>query len=146
MNRTPAMHRVLPPSSPLLSRRDTSPPVLVEENALETHFQPIVSLRNGTIFAVEALTRAFDEERRRSVPPATLFGVAEELEMLGEFDRFCRRRAAERFVGSGQGAPFALSLNWDSRTLSSYGADPSQLTRLADRLEIPRSRIVLEIL
>lgn len=148
MNRPSAMHRVLMPPNHLATsaRRDTSPPVLVEEDALETHFQPIVSLRNGTIFAVEALTRAFDEERRRQVPPATLFGVAEELEMLGEFDRFCRRRAVERFATTSGGAPFALSLNWDSRTLSSYGADPSQLTRLADRMELPRSRVLIEIL
>lgn len=130
----------------LRPRRDTSPPVLVQEDALETHFQPIVSLRNGTVFAVEALTRAFDEERGRSVPPATLFGVAEELEMLGEFDRFCRRRAVERFASLASGSQFALSINWDSRTLGSYGADPGQLSRLADRLGIPRSRVVLEVL
>lgn len=144
----PAIHRVLmpPTDESVRTRRDTSPPVLVQEHALETHFQPIISLRNGTVFAVEALTRAFDEQRNRQVPPATLFGVAEELEILGEFDRFCRRRAVERFATLGNDAPFALSLNWDSRTLGSFGADPGQLSRLVDRLGLPRSRIIIEVL
>src|SRR5690606_27662478 len=80
------------------------------------------------------------------IPPASLFGVAEELELLGELDRFCRRRAVERFARLARDTPIVLSLNWDSRTLGTYGEDPRQLSRLVDRLGIPRSSVVIEIL
>lgn len=125
--------------------RAIAPAVLVGEDQLETHFQPIVSLHNGTIFAVEALSRAFEPHTQRLIPPATLFGIAEELELLFDFDRFCRRKALERFA-SVSAEPHAITLNWDVRTLARHAADPEPLARLVDEVGIPRSSVIIEVL
>lgn len=110
-------------------------------------FQPIVSVREQTVFAVEALARAHDPMRREEVSPAVLFRVAEELEMIPEFDRFCRRRAAELFLeASPPEDDVILSVNWDARCLAAHEEDPQQFSRLVSRLGLDPGKLMIEIL
>lgn len=126
--------------------RASSPPVLVGETSLETHFQPIVSLRTGCAWAVEALARPSDPQTGRPIPPLELFAQAESRGLVAELDRFCRRHALEFFAASERSDDVLLTLNWDTRTLRQFDADPHQLARLADRHEVPRGQIAIEIL
>jgi EAL domain-containing protein (putative c-di-GMP-specific phosphodiesterase class I) len=66
-------------------------------NAIEIHFQPIISGRQREILSVEALSRGHDNAGTL-VPPALLFRLAAQDRLSLEFDRACRRAALERFV------------------------------------------------
>ena len=60
-------------------------------DGLSTVYQPIVDLNTGDIFAYEALTRG---PRATSMePPATLFAIADEVDLTVELDRACFRGA-----------------------------------------------------
>lgn len=60
-------------------------------DGLSTVYQPIVDLNTGDIFAYEALTRGPRSTRLES--PATLFGIADEVDLTVELDRACFRGA-----------------------------------------------------
>lgn len=60
-------------------------------DGLTTMYQPIVDLGNGEIFAYEALTRGPRDTALES--PATLFAIADEVDLTVELDRACFRGA-----------------------------------------------------
>ncbi|HUQ01338.1 MAG TPA: EAL domain-containing protein [Kofleriaceae bacterium] len=60
-------------------------------------YQPIVHIETGEIFGHEALTRGPRGTRMES--PATLFAVADEVDLTYELDRACFRGALRRSVG-----------------------------------------------
>ncbi len=60
-------------------------------------YQPIVHLETGEVFGHEALTRGPRGTRMES--PATLFAVADEVDLTYELDRACFRGALRRSVG-----------------------------------------------
>ena len=60
-------------------------------------YQPIVHIRTGDIFGYEALTRGPRHSPLES--PATLFAVAEEVDLVFELDRACFRGALRGAVG-----------------------------------------------
>lgn len=70
--------------------RSTLQDVILGEG-LTSVYQPIVDLGTGDIFAYEALTRGPRGTMFES--PATLFGIAEEVDLTVELDRACFRGA-----------------------------------------------------
>jgi diguanylate cyclase (GGDEF)-like protein len=64
---------------------------------LTTVFQPIVHIETGEIFGYEALTRGPRQTPMES--PATLFSVADEVDLTFELDRACFRGALRSAVG-----------------------------------------------
>ncbi|PIR22303.1 MAG: hypothetical protein COV44_08795 [Deltaproteobacteria bacterium CG11_big_fil_rev_8_21_14_0_20_45_16] len=70
--------------------------IIIEEN-IRTHYQPIVDLRDGSIFAYEALTRGPQGSPMES--PLMLFGVADKTNLSFELDRLCRRKALTNLKG-----------------------------------------------
>ena len=60
-------------------------------DGLSTVYQPIVDLNTGDIFAYEALTRGPRGSQMES--PATLFAIADEVDLTVELDRACFRGA-----------------------------------------------------
>jgi diguanylate cyclase (GGDEF)-like protein len=64
---------------------------------LSTVFQPIVHLETGEVFGYEALTRGPRQTQMES--PATLFSVADEVDLTFELDRACFRGALRTAVG-----------------------------------------------
>jgi diguanylate cyclase (GGDEF)-like protein len=60
-------------------------------DGLSTVYQPIVDLNTGDIFAYEALTRG--PRATPMEPPATLFAIADEVDLTVELDRACFRGA-----------------------------------------------------
>lgn len=72
--------------------------LIIEEN-INTHFQPIVSLEDGSIFAYEALSRGPKGSPMES--PLMLFGIADKTSLSFELDRLCRRKAIQNVKGLG---------------------------------------------
>lgn len=66
-------------------------------DGLNSVYQPIVHIETGEIFGHEALTRGPRGTRMES--PATLFAVADEVDLTFELDRACFRGALRRAVG-----------------------------------------------
>lgn len=66
-------------------------------DGLTAVYQPIVHIETGDIFGHEALTRGPRGTRMES--PATLFAVADEVDLTFELDRACFRGALRRAVG-----------------------------------------------
>lgn len=72
---------------------------LIINEDINTHFQPIVSLEDGSIFAYEALSRGPKGSPMES--PLMLFGVADKTSLSFELDRLCRRKAIQNVQGLG---------------------------------------------
>ncbi len=66
---------------------------VMENRLITTVFQPIVSLRDGSVFGYEALSRGPEDSPLRS--PAALFDCAKRFNMLWELEWLCRVTAIE---------------------------------------------------
>jgi diguanylate cyclase (GGDEF)-like protein/PAS domain S-box-containing protein len=116
----------------------------IQTGAFVVHYQPIVSLRDGTIVSFEALAR-WRHPSRGIVAAAEFIPLAEDTGMLLEIDRItlvesCRQMAAwQRRLGPA--APHAISVNVSSlrfrqgdlvsdikAVLRDTGLEPSRLT------------------
>jgi diguanylate cyclase (GGDEF)-like protein len=79
------------------SRDKTMLQNLILGDGLNAVYQPIVDLGTGDIFGYEALSRG--PKRSMLESPATLFGVADEVDLTYELDRACFRNALRSAVG-----------------------------------------------
>jgi diguanylate cyclase (GGDEF)-like protein len=70
---------------------------LILGDGLSAVYQPIVDLGTGDIFGYEALSRG--PKRSLLESPATLFAVADEVDLTYELDRACFRNALRSAVG-----------------------------------------------
>jgi EAL domain-containing protein (putative c-di-GMP-specific phosphodiesterase class I) len=64
---------------------------------IRTLFQPLVSIKNRRIIAVEALSRGYLPEMGVTLPPGLLFSLAPDTPRALELDRLCREAAMLRF-------------------------------------------------
>ncbi len=72
---------------------------IIIEESVRTHYQPIIDLQSGKIFAYEALSRGPQGSPMES--PLMLFGVADKTNLSFELDRLCRRKAIMNLKGLG---------------------------------------------
>lgn len=79
------------------SRDKTMLQNLILGDGLTAVYQPIVDLGTGDIFGYEALSRG--PKRSLLESPATLFSVADEVQLTYELDRACFRNALRSAVG-----------------------------------------------
>jgi diguanylate cyclase (GGDEF)-like protein/PAS domain S-box-containing protein len=91
----------------------------LEREELSVHYQPIVSLRTGTIAGFEALVR-WQRPGQGFVPPADFIRIAEETGLiipLGAFvlSKACRQVRAWQRQDPSPGAPLMVSVNLSAR-------------------------------
>ena len=65
---------------------------VVERDALDIHYQPLVNLQTGRICGFEALSR-WDDPQRGFVSPSTFIPLAEEIGLIGTIGRRVLKRA-----------------------------------------------------
>jgi len=65
---------------------------VVDQDALEIHYQPLINLETGRISGFEALSR-WDDPQRGFVPPNTFIPLAEEIGLIGIIGRRVLKRA-----------------------------------------------------
>lgn len=73
-----------------LQNRGRLQKILLEEK-IHTVYQPIIDLKNSTVFGYEALSRG--PQNSEIEAPVILFTLAEEIGLLFDLDRLCRKRS-----------------------------------------------------
>ena len=109
---------------------------VVEQDALDIHYQPLVNLQTGRICGFEALSR-WEDPQRGFVPPSTFIPLAEEIGLIGTIGRRVLKRActeaatlARRHHGRRNLSPAQFqSGNWSLRQgcPASSGLPPGRL-------------------
>jgi EAL domain-containing protein (putative c-di-GMP-specific phosphodiesterase class I) len=119
---------------------------ILARNAIEVHFQPIVSVRQRTIIGVEALSRGRDNTGTL-VPPAPLFRGAAEQHLMLELDGRCRRAALDHFVPLYRADnKLVLFLNTHASTLVEDVQHPEAFAELVQSYGLDVRNIAVEIL
>ena len=119
----------------------------LKEEALALYYQPIVSLTDGRITALEALVR-WHHPRRGLVLPAEFIPVAEEIGLIGDLGLWVLREACRRMVrlatrvADAEG--LSISVNLSPRQLR----EPDLVGQIVGILRdtgFPGSRLTLEL-
>jgi EAL domain-containing protein (putative c-di-GMP-specific phosphodiesterase class I) len=118
----------------------------LEDNDLEMHYQPVVSLTTGRIIGAEALLRVtHDDDGHRVVRPARLIDAAEDVGLIDRLGEYVLSHTVAQLVAweprIGADRPFRVSVNVSpvqlaspgftekvAATLRSANLDPSRLS------------------
>jgi len=91
---------------------------ILESGSLDSHYQPIVSTKDGKIVGVEALARPRVPGSGEFIPPIRFFAEAAAQGFALEADRLCRKRGIEGFAESFSDYPELLVfINLDAAIL-----------------------------
>jgi len=123
---------------------------IVAQSAVETHFQPLVSIKSQAIVGLEALARGIHDFDGRLILPSTLFRLATAEAATAELDALCRHRALENFADLRRQYPdLLLFLNFYT---PAFGAPPFGGERIVAQLpedlakhNLPSGSVALEI-
>ncbi|HWZ57718.1 MAG TPA: EAL domain-containing protein [Gemmatimonadaceae bacterium] len=119
----------------------------LERNELALRYQPIVSLRDGTITGMEALVR-WEHPRRGTLLPAEFIALAEDTGLIvpiGEWVLIEACRQAKQWQDRyGPAVPFTMTVNVSGHQLQNAGMASAVQAALADSALDPAT-LVLEI-
>ncbi|MHB8571977.1 MAG: EAL domain-containing protein [Candidatus Dormibacteria bacterium] len=116
-------------------------PRLVENHGIESVYQPIVNLSDGSVFAYEALARPTDDPDCQEV--GDMFETARRIGYLRDLDWICRRAAMEG--GSEESRRKPLFINVSVTMLMDPLHDADQLAMLVRWARRAPGMVVLEI-
>jgi diguanylate cyclase (GGDEF)-like protein/PAS domain S-box-containing protein len=119
----------------------------LEREELDVVYQPVVSLRDGSIVSVEALLR-WDHSQRGQIRPDEFIPVAEEsglIEPIGEWvlEQACRQGASWH-AARPDAAPLGISVNLSARQLTQRDL-PEIVARTIRRSGVQPMTLSLEI-
>ena len=129
---------------------NTPPPfdlrAILDNRALEIHFQPITSIRRNAVIGLEALCRGKADDGTL-IPPFALFKVAEAEGLTLELDRLSREVALEQFATLAQADPrLLLFTNIHERELAQEPATVEYLAQKVESAGISPHNVAIEIL
>ncbi len=117
---------------------------LLDSNFLTTHFQPIFSSKDGTVYGYEALTRI--KEDKRNINIGELFKKAMLTNTISSLDVKCRENAISLASSLGINHINAyLFINICPETLIDSAHSVGITDELADKWGISKEKIILEI-
>ncbi len=123
---------------------------LLRQRAIQTHFQPILSLRKQQVMGVEALSRgvvAVPGQPLQQIPPLVLFECARAEGRLLELDRLCCQTALRSFAQLQQVQDdLILFLNLHLGSVQQESAQFHDLIHVQQNYGIEPRRIVIEVL
>ncbi|MEA2398939.1 MAG: hypothetical protein QOK25_2495 [Thermoleophilaceae bacterium] len=114
---------------------------LIDEGRVETVFQPIWDLAEGSMLGVEALTRP--DPSYELAGPLEAFEIAEQMGRVHELDVVCVEHALE--IGSDLPDDALLFVNLSPRTLDLDADGDDWLCLAVERAGIPIERVVVEV-
>ncbi|MCE5286978.1 MAG: EAL domain-containing protein [Pelosinus sp.] len=125
---------------------DTNLAWLLKHKAVQTYFQPIVSIRKHALIGLEALSRGLDSNND-IIMPQTLFAKAAASGRSVELDRLCRNTALKNYKNIlAQNNDSFLFLNLDTSILDKGVVGSGHLIRAVRNLGLSPSSIVIEII
>lgn len=114
---------------------------ILDKKALKTVYQPIVSLKDGSIHAYEALSRIIIDEANINI--AEMFELAEEYGLLWELEKQCRTNALK---GAGnKPKKVKLFINIDGNVLRDEAFQEGFTKEKLEKYSIDIGEVVLEI-
>jgi len=113
----------------------------IDTAAITVHFQPIVSVHSGHVFAYEALSRG--PAGTSLEPPLALFRAARAQRLLAPLEAVCRERAMTRWVDAGLDE--RLFINVSPEVLLDPQHRSGETRRLLEILGLPPHRVVIEL-
>ncbi|MBF0540530.1 MAG: EAL domain-containing protein [Nitrospirae bacterium] len=119
---------------------------IIEHKRIQTHFQPIVSMKKSSIIGFEALSRSYVEGKEKFISPLELFSLAAENNLTVELDRLCRELSLKNFRKD----PFTnkdmlLFLNFETSIIDRGVVGSGHLINMVNELQIDPGHIVIEI-
>ncbi|UVI28485.1 EAL domain-containing protein [Paenibacillus spongiae] len=129
------------PSAPERSMRIKAFNHLIQSRLIYPVYQPIISLRNETVYGYEALLRCPDN--RWFAGPQPLFAFAAEEGMLYTLDRLARERAIEESTGLADGQK--LFINITSQIIDDPSFTPGQTRSLLEQFGLSPHHVVFEL-
>ncbi len=119
----------------------------IERDELRIFYQPIIDLRQGTLYGFEALVRWY-HPHRGLITPAQFVGVAEETGLIVDLDRWMLREAADQLAAwdlrFGADLDLSISVNFSNRSFH----DPELVDYIASVLDLTglgSGRLAMEI-
>ncbi|MCI4624758.1 MAG: EAL domain-containing protein [Candidatus Magnetoovum sp. WYHC-5] len=120
---------------------------IIEKEMIETHFQPLISIKRKAIIGYEALSRGICPNSCKPLSPITIFSQAEVEGLTLELDRLCRKKAFEAFVAIKDIHPEAmLFLNIETSLIGSGIVGSKYLIKQIEACNLDPSSIVIEII
>ena len=116
----------------------------LQQERFELHFQPIVSLRNGSVSHYEALLRLADGPAGELTPPAAFLPAAERYGLIGEIDRMVLARVARLLSRDTALGAARIAMNVSALSVT----DPAMLGCIAETLarhQVEPERLAIEI-
>ncbi|MDR3564751.1 MAG: EAL domain-containing protein [Negativicutes bacterium] len=129
------------------SYRQTSLDAILEKRAIETHFQPVVSMRKKSVIGVEALSRGLDPLTAAVIMPQVLFSLAAASGRVVDLDRLCREKALENFkhIRTTEDS-LLLFLNLDASIIDKGVVGSGHLIQSVEKMGLSPSSVVIEII
>lgn len=119
---------------------------IIAGDRIITHFQPLVSIKRGEVFGVEALSRALGPNGE-IITPDKLFSMAVNEEEMLELDRACRKAAIENFKPLYErNRSLLLSLNVNASVINNNCLGSGNLQRQVQDSGVNPNNVVIEIL
>ena len=117
----------------------------VDRLEFELHYQPLVSLKDGGITAMEALVR-WRHPTRNLVLPAEFIPMAEDTGLIEPIGEWVLRAACadRRAWGKGNGRPLRVSVNVSARQFQRQNL-PELLRRILKEERVPADNVAVEI-
>lgn len=117
---------------------------IIDEKAIEVHYQPIVSMIKKSIVGLEGLSRGVIGNEL--VDPLPLFKKASKEKQNVYLDRICREKVVENFIEVySKYKDLLLFVNIDCSTLTDEIVGSGFLTKLVSKYNIKPENIVIEI-
>lgn len=113
---------------------------IIKEKEIKTLFQPIVSLRNGSVFGYEALSRITLKKCSFNIGEA--FEIAREMERLFDLELLCRKSAVKAAVEKPPSAK--LFLNFDPNIIRDQEYKSGVTAEKLEKKELNYGDIVFE--
>ena len=119
---------------------------IIDEELIETHFQPMVSLRKRRVIGYEALSRGIHPEKASLISPDMLFQSAREQGVVLQLDRVCRKKAIESYSPLHRLNPdHILSINMDITFLDDTMLCSNMLLDMVKQYNIHPGNVMIEI-
>lgn len=121
--------------------------VIIENRCIDTHFQPIVSVRKKKAIGIEALSRGCNINTGEMLMPQFLFSQAKLGGLTVELDRLCRTTALANYKQAlRKDSDLLLFLNIDASIIDRGVVGSEHLINAVEQLGLSPENIVIEMI